>query len=180
VLLSGSECERERLDGLDKERLEVDGLELYQGIIPMVVAIDDFNMDVEQIAVVGDCVDHINGLAPGLLQHQETGEPGHIGWALVSVGVPPPTVVGDPDPGGVALLEWDASGGILYCDIVIHYEYAYDLQTFRDTLLHEMGHCPLGLAHDGDSIDLGSCMSSPVLWDCDYTDNDVQLFGEVR
>lgn len=76
------------------------------------------------------------------------------------------------DAGGIAELTWDDSGGIVFVNIVINVDYAYNADTVEDVLLHEFGH-GLGLGHDEDSLDLNSCMSSPPPFDCEYTQHDI-------
>jgi len=80
------------------------------------------------------------------------------------------------DRGGIVHLLYDGEGLILAADIVINSDYGYDRQTVRDVMAHEAGHV-LGLAHDGSSMDQGSCMSAPPEYDCSLTDADVELFG---
>jgi hypothetical protein len=178
AVLSGSECERERLDDLDHGFLEVDDCTLYQGIDPFAVAIDATGLDDDQIEELRLAVEYADARCPGGLMYEGTEvTPGFEGWVSISVSALPDSLWDEPGPGGVALPVWDLDCGIVSCEIIIDYEHAYDLQTLRDRTLHELGHCPFGLAHDGDSLDLGSCMSSPPAWDCDYTDRDVERLG---
>lgn len=105
------------------------------------------------------------------------------GVVLVSVGY-----VGNPDwhqgldidnPGGITDLVWDEeTGEILYADVILNIDYAYDEEWTTQALIHELGHACFGLAHDGDSEDLGSCMSSPQPYDCEILQSDVELVLE--
>jgi hypothetical protein len=98
---------------------------------------------------------------------------------VLRVGALPDPLWDEPGPGGVALPVWDSTCGIIFCEIVIDYEHAYDLETLERRAVHELGHCPLGLAHDEPSLDLGSCMSSPPPWGCDIIPPDQALCQEV-
>jgi hypothetical protein len=138
-------------------------------------AIDQVNARFDMEAMIGGAVD--------VMRWEDLATNGHryrSGTILLWVGALPVDEWewGDMEPvtaGGTARLFFGPGGCIDHADIVIDYADAYDRDTVRRRLLHEFGHAVFGLAHDGDSIDLGSCMSSPAPYGCDYTDGDVEL-----
>jgi hypothetical protein len=198
--LMGSDCEKSRLESLDNGQMTTDqGVPLYPASLPWEVvgeemenpealsdAIEAANGWFSPVEVFAGGVDSERFMALDLLPEPvscEEDDPGYerCGVILVSQGY-----VGTPDwdegldfndDGGIADMRWNEDGEILYGDIILNIDYAYDYQTMRDTSLHELGHF-LGFAHDGDSLDLGSCMSSPPQYDCRYTESDIERVGE--
>lgn len=168
-----------------------DGLELRPESLPWTVVISE---EVEQADAVIDAAESINGWVGfdafvthvdqswfDLLDVSDSFD--RVGTIIVWQGFTgTPEWVGELDwidAGGLADLRWDEYGRIQYADIVINYDYAYHWQTVRDIAAHELGHT-LGLEHDDNSLDLGSCMASPPEYDCELTIQDRGLAGEDR
>lgn len=83
----------------------------------------------------------------------------------------------DSDPGAVSTLVWNEYGEIYTAEIIINDLHAYDCNDVNKNMIHELGHV-LGLEHDGYSIDMNSCMSSPNLKGCEITQQDIDLVLE--
>jgi len=183
----GSECEKKRLDGLDYGLMTSEsGLELNHMELPCVVVGHEF----EHPASFHNALMRINysfsnaevvtgEIDPGYFELLELGPvENRYGVVLVSVGY-----VGNPDwhqgldindPGGISDLVWDEeTGEILYADVILNIDYAYDEEWTTQALIHELGHTCFALTHDGDSEDLGSCMSSPQPYNCEILQSDV-------
>lgn len=193
VVLQGSECEKERLAGMDYGLLETPGgVELHPMKLPWRIV----GEEMENPEALTDAIESANGwfapdvvfdggvdserfaeidVLPMPVDCDESDTNDRCGTILISQGH-----VGTPDwaegldfedYGGISTLWWDEDGRILFGDIILNIDYAYDYQTMRDTALHEFGHF-LGYAHDERSLDLNSCMSSPPQHDCEYTEAD--------
>jgi hypothetical protein len=186
ILLMGSECERTRLDGLDNGLLTTPmGETLRPVVFPWTIVAQEF----EDESVFYDAIEYANdSFYPLVVFDGEISEEHFLelefasdveryGTVIVSVGsLETPEWDFDldlRDTGGITTLRWSDNGDILFADIVMNIDYAYDSERFREFLLHELGHT-LGLDHDETSIDLGSCMSSPPAYDCSFTENDVE------
>lgn len=189
VALLGAECEAERLEKMDHGFLKMNGLTLSPMSLPCEVIGDG---SIEHPDTFYECLEDLNewfyptDAVSGDIDEErfvayELGSSeARYGTILVSVGSLPDLDWYEPGPGGVADLVWNDEGRILYADVVIDYEHAYDRQTFRDRLLHELGHACLALAHDDSSIDLGSCMASPAEYDCDFPPGDVERINVLE
>jgi len=185
----GSDCENKRLAGLNHGRMTTEeGLEIRNSELPCVLVAEGFEHPeafdralervnstfLPTIAVTGEIdADLFSELDLGPVENR-------YGAVLVWEGF-----VGTPDwdegldfndDGGIADLVWDeATGEIVYADIVVNSDIAYDADTVELVLVHEIGHACFGLAHDEDSMDLGSCMSNPPPYDCHIISADVEL-----
>lgn len=173
----------------DNGLMERNGYELEPAVLPWDVVVDP---DIECIEAVTQAFHDINSwFEPALMfQVNVDGErydelwyldaTERVGTILLTVGFTgtPEGLSDDGEPigeqQGIAVLAYDESGSIQAADIVISSDFAYDDQTVRDVTCHEAGHT-LGLEHDGSSLDLGSCMSSPPEWRCEYTPQDIGL-----
>jgi hypothetical protein len=188
TLLMGSDCEEKRLDGLDHGLMVSEsGLELKHIELPCVVigqefehpesfhnAIERINYSFSHAVVVTGEIDkdYFSILDIGPVENR-------YGVVLVSVGY-----VGNPtwhqgldidDPGGISNLVWDEeTGEILYADVILNVDYAYDEEWTTQALIHELGHACFALDHDEVSEDLGSCMSSPQPYNCEILQSDVE------
>lgn len=188
VLMMGSDCERERLDSLDNGFMETsDGLVLTPMVLPWEVVAEDM----EHPEALSDAMEMMNewffptevffgGIDSERFTSLDLGpESDRYGIILVSVGSMATSGWEDgldfEDSGGIADLAWNEAGEILFVDIIVNIDYAYNVESTCNTLLHEFGHS-LGFGHDGDSIDLGSCMSSPAPYDCLFTEADRNRF----
>jgi hypothetical protein len=186
---------------LDEGRIVRDGHELHAAWLPwLVVADSTFGSEVEP-HVLDDAIEWWNGQGAGVLfepgEISEArfwelydGEPEErIGYVLVSVqaitsdtGWNPDD--DEPDANGDATLHYCREtrpacepGGITWAEVRIDYEIAYHEPTALLVLIHEFGHT-LGLADDPESLDLGSCMSSPTFEGCGLTAGDLALLRE--
>jgi len=184
ILVLGADCELERLEKMDRGFLKTDdGIELVSMVLPWEVVGDSSTIEHTDMFdnVIGEMNSWFSPLVvfEGGIDGERFVELGDLpsserdGIILVWVGALPEPYWDEPGPGGVADLTWNEFGEILRCDVVIDAEHAYDAQTFRSRLIHELGHC-LGLAHDESSIDLDSCMASPPLVTCSITRRDVE------
>lgn len=182
--LMGSDCEETRLEGLDNGLMQTEAGELHPLVLPWTVTGSD---NIEHQESFHSAISKANEwfgeevftgeIDQDRFEELELMDDGtRIGTIIVYEGM-----VGSPiwddgmdfvDAGGIADLAWDEDGGIVFVDIVINVDYAYNADTVEDVLLHEFGHA-LGLGHDEDSIDLNSCMSSPPPYDCEYTQRDI-------
>ena len=178
VMLMGSDCEKERIDGLDDGfRVDPDtGVELSTGAVPMPEWWDDENLPYVEFAtafwnetmgrdgVIRD-VFFVDDISPNV---------------LVSFGYVPQSdyeYENGIEPSGIAYVEFTETGSITGCEIVISSDIAYHAETVQWTLIGEMGHC-LGLEDDPNSIDLNSIMSSPLLLNGELTDEDWERLVE--
>jgi len=184
----GADCERERLVKLDHGQLTApdDGRKLYPVGGPWVLYADPYMLDHPD--AVHESAGYINQrfgtywldvlVDADAFFHAGAGDYGDDMLILLTIGSLPDRAWPEPDPGGYADLDWYCRDSedecyITRCEIVLDVDVALSWQATRDYLLHELGHCPFGFAHDEDSVDLGSCMSSPPTFDCEFTDSDV-------
>ena len=184
-LIIGSDCEQARIESFDKGRMKIDDVELVPFGYPFHVVADSMNFD--NIHVLSEVIDYINQSAQFTLftlstDHQlfrlmEIAEPeDRIGTVLFWIGSLPTEgwYEDEPQEGGRATLYFDEMGFIVYADVAIDHDHAYHEETVRKRSIHELGHV-LGLAHDGNSIDLNSCMTSPPIDGCILTEHDIHL-----
>ena len=183
--LLGSECEARRLENLDNGMMMDDELTLHPMIIPWDVVADEFEQPRavdEAMEIVNDAFFPTQVLVGGIdavrFEEVSGGVPIEwIGTILLSEGfVGTPTWDGElgfEDAGGIADMRWNDDGEIFYVEIIINSDVAYHRESVRRYLVHEFGHA-MGLAHDEDSLDLGSCMSSPAPYGFELLESDVQ------
>ena len=193
LVLMGSDCEDERLTKLNKGLLTMeDGTPLCREDLPYQVVSETLeHPDALQIAT-----DNVNSffttnvlvseMDSDLFAVYDVGpSAARYGVILVSEGYPgTPTDFSDlgffSDVGGTCEIAFDARGNILWADIVVNVDYAYHEDTVVAILLHEFGHA-MGLAHDGQSIDLNSCMMpNNVPSSCEFTVFDVGLIEDCH
>jgi hypothetical protein len=186
---------------LDNGRLVRDGNELHAAWLPWLVVADSTLETEVAPTVLPDAIEWWNEQCAAPLFELESvgeerfwelydGEPeDRIGYVLVSVeaitsdlGWNPDD--DEPDANGDATLHYCREtrpacdpGGITWAEVRIDYEIAYHEPTSLVTLIHEFGHT-LGLADDPESLDLGSCMSSPTFEGCGLTSGDRSLVCE--
>ena len=187
-IMMGAECELERLNKLESHLIETDEGTLTPMVLPWEVIGDD---TIEHREVFYEVLDDMNELFFPLdvffgdiddarFDEVDLGSPDdRNGIILVWVGTLPDPDWDEPGPGGVADLTWNSTGEILRADVVIDAEHAYDEETFRARLIHELGHT-LGIGHTGQSVDLNSCMSSPPVSGCVITEYEVDLVRDFR
>ncbi len=186
-VLTGAECEEERLRGLDNGlMITSDGNELCgtcesQG--PWTVIGDpttitfpeEFSEACEDIRVFGE--ERIERCE--LNQEDYDFHSNIITQTVRDRVVLVDMELMDEMYGGVT--EWgaDSTGCLLLADIHLNYD-VFSGRLFRDRLKHELGHALFGLAHDEQSMDLNSCMSSPVprSLDCEFTAWDIERASE--
>lgn len=186
LMLMGSDCEEKRLDDLNDGMMQTAGVDLRTDQIPWVVvgqsfehpesfdrAVERMNTYYDPCVVLDAMIDEV-----AFLELEMASDDERLGTIIVSegfVGTPEwDDELGFIDDGGIADLRWDDGGIIIFADIVVNIDHAYDATWVEDTLVHEFGHV-MGLAHDGDSLDLGSCMSSPPPVGCRILTSDVEL-----
>jgi hypothetical protein len=185
-------CGCDGIGPVDRGRMERDGNVLRPMVLPFEVIVSP---DVEHADAVTDGLDVWNAATDPLtaFEVRVDGAAFDAAWPLapeerMGVVLVSEGFAGTPggmtdagvsfdDPGGVALLVWNADGEIIAADVTISSDIAYDRQTVRDAAAHEGGHV-LGFDHDDSSLDLGSCMASPPEYDCDATEADVATLGE--
>ena len=78
----------------------------------------------------------------------------------------------EPDIVGQTTIRFDETGQIFGCDIELQ---RGEWQLWH--LEHELGHCPFGLAHDIDSLDMNSLMQPTVYRGVEPTAEDI---GRLR
>lgn len=166
--------------------LIIDGLRLCPDYVPWEIVADD---SIEHPDIFYECIDIANSwVESNIIIYGEIDDDRfndlyfsdveeRPGIVLHWIGALPDPDFDEPGPGGITDLTWNEEGGIWVADIIIDSEDSYDRQTYRDRLLHEFGHI-FGLAHAQDSLDLGSCMSSPPQWNCDMTIWEKELILE--
>jgi hypothetical protein len=181
LMTMGSDCEQERLNGLDNGLMELeDGTELRPMVLPMEVVGQEF----DEPDVFYDALESMNAWffptdvffgdidEERFLELEFATDEERFGTILVSVGsLETPTWDFDmafQDAAGVAVVRWNAGGEILFVDIILNIDYAYNSFRLTEYFIHELGHS-LGFEHDGDSLDLNSCMSSPPAIGCEFT-----------
>jgi hypothetical protein len=182
MFVMGSECERNRLNDMDKGFIVENGTSLIPMVLPWEVI---GNLTIEHPDVFYEVLDDMNewffptvvfsgGIDSERFDEVDGNDPNERnGIILVWVGALPDPDWDEPGPGGIADLTWNDAGEILRADVVIDAEHSYDSGIFRARLIHELGHC-LGLTHDVVSVDLDSCMASPPLTTCSITERDVE------
>jgi hypothetical protein len=186
--LTGSDCETERLESLNNGQMTDDDLILHPMVVPWEVISDDLEqprgLD-EAMEIVNEAFFPTQVLSGGIdverFDESILDTDGLFGVILLSqgfVGTPEwDEELGFIDDGGIARMEWNEFGEIYFVEIIINSDIAYDRRSVREVLIHEFGHA-LGLAHDEESLDLGSCMSSPPPYGCELLLSDVELVLE--
>lgn len=144
-----------------------DGVELHPGMLPAAIAADTTVMDV---TLLPEVLERWNvwlsrdGVARTVFVVAEEGEEPR---AVVGVGYVPASgsdLTGEGDPAGIAALDYAEDGEVLYGEITLSSDYAYDRPTMVQALSHEIGHL-VALADDPGpptTVDLRSVMSSPL------------------
>lgn len=191
TLTLGAECEEKRLTDLNECRMELsDGTFLYPYGFPFDVILRD---DIQNLDAALDGVREINdAFAPRVVFRSvvSTDQWREISEAPLSSRTQTVTVSEGyagrghwdgsalrDDPGGLSTLYWAEDHRISHADVVLSADYTYAAEWVRKGIIHELGHV-LSLAHDGNSIDLGSCMSSTPYNNCTLISADVDCVEE--
>lgn len=173
LAMLGSDCERERLEGLD-EGMYAEPEYLPWAVVPepeleleVLQACDWWNNEMSRDGVTR------------VVFHPEPGadyDEGTHGVIPVFYGFIPENEDGTM-PGG--LFEYaERDGLLLYGQITILADLEYHPATVSAALRHELGNA-LGLADDPNSIDLNSVMSYELAENGELTEHDFALVAEV-
>jgi len=173
LAVMGSDCERERLEGLDE------GMYAEPEYFPWAIVPEpELELDVGQACQWWNEQLSRDGVTR-VVHHLEPGadypEATH-GVIPVFYGYLPPNEDGT-DPGG--LFEYaERDGLLLYGTITVSADMEYHAPTVGGILRHELGNA-LGLADDPNSIDLNSVMSFELAEHGELTEHDFELLAEV-
>jgi len=165
LFLLGSDCERARIASFDNGLMNRDGVELHVCSYPITI---DADVTLEDRSVLTDAVVVWNDWTDFDVFVFGSDDPD----AMVSVGF-----AGYEDELDLTTVDFDRTGCILECSIILSADIAYDRSTLRQALLHSMGHC-LGLDDDPgppETVDLRSVMSKPLDPLGVLTDHDLEL-----
>jgi hypothetical protein len=157
----GSDCEADRIEGLNELFQVENGVELSPGVVPKGEFWDDENNHyVEDVSAWWNSTMARDGVERDVLFFDDQAPEISVSFGLVPITGE--ELENETGPLGIAYLDYTVDGAIFNCEIVISSDIQDSESTVEEVLRHESGHC-LGLADDPDSIDLNSVMADPYL-----------------